>query len=191
MSDLAFLDTETTHLNSAIGEIIEICIIRETESGAQRINTWKIKPLHIHTAHPQSLKLNGYNDKEWIDALSPDIAAIQIAQFLSGCKIVAHNARFDLDHLEELLHKYQVSRTYSHRYICTMTLAHEHLYFLRSISLSSIRKFFGWGTDGEHRAEKDCLDLQKLYHKLNKASSFDRFWWQFRKKMRVFFGIDK
>jgi len=191
MSDLAFLDTETTHLNSAIGEIIEICIIRESPSGMERTYHKKIKPLHIETADPKSLEINGYNPEEWIDAIPPHRAAIEIADFLSGARIVAHNARFDLDHLEELLHKYEVSRTYAHRYICTLTLAHEHLYFLSSISLSSIRRFFGWSTERAHRADKDCRDLQRLYKKLLRSSSFRRFFWRFRKKMRVFLGIDK
>ena len=192
MRDLSFIDCETTHLNPAIGEIIEICIIRQNPlTREQDVYYTKIQPLHLERAHPQALQINGYNMTEWREALPPEIVAREIVEFLRGSQVVAHNARFDLDFVEELLYQYNLSPSWDRRYICTMTLSHEHLYFLPSISMRSIRDFFGWSHLGEHTATTDCQDVQRLYWTILRASLLSRIWWRLRRHLLRFWGVSK
>ena len=67
--NLAFIDIETTGLNFLKNEIIEIgCVI--SSPGLKMIEEFelKIKPEQIENADPVALKVNHYNEKDWIDA---------------------------------------------------------------------------------------------------------------------------
>ncbi len=172
---IVFLDLETTSLDPVNGEIIEICILW----GKNKMYHKKVMPLHIDTANPLSLEINGYSADEWYDAIHPELLANEIGPILSGAVVVAHNVHFDLSFLEELLHRYGVKWS-RRRPIDTITLAYEHLTIigLKSVSFDSIRRFLGWTTKGAHRAKKDALDVRKLYYLLNRATPIRRLiWW--------------
>jgi len=67
---------------------------------------------------------------------------------------------------------------YDYRFIDTVVLCHYHLDFLgMSLSLDTVRKFFGWSLEGNHTATKDVHDTAKLYRKLMKAGRIHRFKW--------------
>ena len=66
-TDLVFIDTETTGLDPSIHELIEIGFVRVKQDWNgekptfEIIEEWdqKIRPEHIKTADPTSLKING------------------------------------------------------------------------------------------------------------------------------------
>jgi len=67
---------------------------------------------------------------------------------------------------------------YDYRFIDTVVLCHYHLDFLgMSLSLDTIRKFFGWSMEGNHTATKDVHDTAKLYRKLMNAGRIHRLKW--------------
>lgn len=187
MDKIAFIDIETTGLDPAYHEIIEICIIR-----GDSMYHKKVRPLHIERASKEALQINGYNAKEWSLAVHPKTVAKEIAHYISGATIVAHNPSFDMSFIVELLHQYEINVSYDRRLIDTTVLAHEHLLSAgcKKISMDGIREFFSWSSAGSHTAVKDCLDVRRLYFKLLRASVFDRWRWRmsrkYRKKISIF-----
>lgn len=175
---LAFVDVETTGLNSCLHEIIEISIIRVYPNGKEDIFTSKIRPDRIQFAEPKALEINGYNEADWHSAPCVDMIMPRIAEMLTDCVLIAHNVRFDEEFIAETLHRCGLRARYNPRLVDTVTLAHEHLYHLRSLSMDSIRRYFDWSLSGAHRAERDALDCMRLYRKLCRASLFSRLSWR-------------
>ena len=182
MDQIIFIDIETTGLDPAYHEIIEIAIIGKNIRYHE-----KIKPLHLERADPSALARNGFTSKEWRSAIHPRAAVQKISDLIQGKTIVGHNPTFDMSFLDELFHQYNILVHYDIRLIDTVTLAHEHLApcGLEKMSLDSIRQFFGWTKVGSHTAMKDCEDTKKLYELLIRAGSFKRFVWTHRKKVRA------
>lgn len=179
MRDLVFIDLETTHLNPQVGEIIELALVRVTKEREIRFVT-KIRPERLHLAQKRALEINGYNEEEWHDApLARDVAG-RVADLIAGGLLVGHNVSFDFEYLEEFLHVHGQKFRASYRKIDTMTLAHEHLPFLTSYSLATLRDFFGLSQEGAHRAEKDLDDMRSIYRRLCRASLFSRLYWRVR-----------
>lgn len=176
---LVFVDIETTHLNPALGEIIEISMIR-CQDGQELRYTTKIKPERIHHADPGALKINGYNPEEWEDAPEARYVAQKISSFMMNAIPVGHNVSFDVEYLREFCHQQGVPYLASRKKIDTVSLAMEHLPFLPSHSLRYLRAFFGMSLIGSHRAEKDCEDMRWIYDRLNRASALSRLLWRLK-----------
>ena len=138
MNRIAFIDIETTGLNSNIHEIIEICIITGDE-----IYHTKIAPERIEWADEKALSINGYRAKEWADAPTFKQVAPKIKSILGRCTIAGHNVKFDVEFLNESFSNNGFDYHLGHRTLDTVTLAYEHLYplGLMSLSLDSIRRF--------------------------------------------------
>lgn len=180
---LAFIDIETTGLTVGYHEIIEIAIITEC-NGKLDVYSTKIKPNDIHRADARALEINGYNDTQWIDAPYDHEVVDEIAEKLKGCTLVGHNVRFDHEFIEDLCWRHKVKLECGHRMVDTITLAHEHLYFLPRHSLSAIMQLFGMSTVGNHRALKDANDMRTIYYKLLRASAVSRLWWRVRYEIK-------
>ncbi len=180
---LAFIDIETTGLTAGYHQIIEIAIIREDLNGIDVYHT-RIKPNDIHRADKKALEINGYNDVEWIDAPFHYEVVEQIAEKLNGCTLVGHNVKFDHEFIEDLCWRHKVKLNCKHRMIDTITLAHEHLYFMKSHNMDSLRRFFNMSSYGSHRALKDCHDMRLIYYKLLRASAVSRLWWRVRYQIK-------
>jgi DNA polymerase-3 subunit epsilon len=94
---LAFIDLETTGLDPARHEILEIAVVRAdpftlAEWGEVSI---KVAPEHLEDADPESLAVCGYSPAEWASALPLDEALSGIASHLDGAILAGHNVPFD------------------------------------------------------------------------------------------------
>ena len=76
--NLAFIDTETTGLDPNKHEIIELAVViarqvpREGKGPSLEIIEeceWKIKPQRIELAEEAALRVNGYNEVDWMFAV--------------------------------------------------------------------------------------------------------------------------
>ena len=184
---LCFVDVETTGLNSALHEIIEISIIKVCPQKGMTIYTTKIQPENIQHASPKALEINGYNHRDWERAPAAEDVVFYISELLSGSILVGHNVRFDEEFISELLHLYGSKQRYSRRTIDTITLAHEHLPRLHSLSMDSIRGYFFWDKSNAHTAYVDAMDCMRLYYKLLRANSFKRTYWRMRNRVLSIF----
>ncbi len=186
MKPLAFVDIETTGLNSAVHEIIEITIIKVCKRHGITHYTQKIMPEYIERANQKALQINGFSYKEWANApLALDVAD-EIGKILANTMLVGHNIKFDEEFISEMLHNHAVKKRYDYRTIDTITLAHEHLPHLKSISLTSLRKYFGWSIDGAHTSYVDAMDCMRLYNKLLRANWFKRTYWRIKYNIKRF-----
>ena len=180
---LCFIDIETTGLNSAIHEIIEIAIIKICPREGTSTYTTKIQPENIQHASPEALEINGYSQKEWEHAPAAQSVVFYISDILAGSMLVGHNVRFDEEFIAELLHLYGAKKRYSRRMIDTITLAHEQLPRLHSLSMDSIRDYFFWDKSRAHTAYVDAMDCMRLYYKLLRANAFKRTCWRMRNRV--------
>ena len=154
-----FVDLETTHLDPKKGEIIDICILTSHDWGRtiHDVFATRVKPVHIETAHPGALNVNGYNDADWSEApLWSDVVDIA-SEILSTGIICAHNAIFESEWLSHHCHN-----VLTHRFMCTQTLAYTFLP-LRSASMSAIRDYFNWSHDDAHTAYADAYDCYQFF----------------------------
>lgn len=171
----AIIDTETTHIDEILGEIIEVAIL--TSSG-HRYHT-KIKPQHIETANPKALEINGYNEEAWADAVHPGEAVAYIGAHLLDRTIVGHNPAFDMRHLREFYSRLDAAhlfKDFDRRLIDTTTLAYEHLvpHGLERTSLHAICDFLGISNEGAHTAMRDVERTHEVFRRLCRPSSYDR-----------------
>ncbi len=69
---IAITDLETTGTDPQINEIIEIGLVLIDQTTLKILDTLdvKVKPEHIEAATEFALKLNGYNEAGWRDAIS-------------------------------------------------------------------------------------------------------------------------
>lgn len=182
---LAFVDVETTGLNPAIHEVIEISIIKVCPQKGETTFTSKISPVYIEHAEPRALEINGYTAKEWRSAPTAEIVFARVADLLSGCILVGHNVRFDEEFISESCHRLGLRCRYDRRMIDTVTLSLEHLHNLDSVSMDSIRDYFGWCSG--HRAQIDVQQTRRLYNKLIRASVIRRLYWRASYYLRSLF----
>ena len=106
MRDLAFVDVETTGLDSNYHELIEVAIQVTTPDGLTITERYeaKMRPHFIKRAHPRALEVNGYNEIEWnCNACSPREAVAATMHILTrDCQLVGQNIAFDEDWLTKL-----------------------------------------------------------------------------------------
>ena len=102
MRPLVFVDCETTGLDPACHELIEIAALRvhpQTLAVESEV-ALKVRPERIEDADPEALRINGYSEDAWADAVSLDEAMAQLAPVLEGAMPAGHNVAFDRGFLD-------------------------------------------------------------------------------------------
>ncbi|MES2931749.1 MAG: 3'-5' exonuclease [Patescibacteria group bacterium] len=94
---IAVTDTELTGLDPDVHEIIEIGLVLldpVTLDPIWRYDT-KVIPEHIETASPEALKINGYSEEEWRDAIPLRDALEAYSTIAADGVFLAHNMATD------------------------------------------------------------------------------------------------
>lgn len=196
MKPLAWIDLEGTGLvpGPDAGEITEIAILWDkslklprcvldsphyTPKGVGGVYHTKVRPAHIETADPRSLQISGYREEEWVSAPLFQEIAHEICEILNRVTICAHNSPFDRGFIVSQLDELGIKHRIRHMTVDTLALSYEHLCHtnIKSISMPSLRRLFGWSSVGAHTALKDAEDCRRLYHTLARASYLKRLWW--------------
>lgn len=177
---LAFIDIETTGLSSKKHEIVEIgCILARQAPQEGRgpvleiIETfdWKIRPERIQDADPVALRINGYNEEDWRDALSLEEALHTLAEKTRGMVAVGHNIDFDLGFLRSGFYRFGIPYPFEIRKLDVISIAFAVLYHQqrRHFSLQSLCDELGIVNSTPHRAESDIRATFEVYKKLLNA----------------------
>lgn len=103
--DFVVFDLETTGLDPAMHEILEIGAVRV---GANLKNvraelSMKVRPEHPEIADPEGMKVNGYSAEAWKDAVACSEAVGQFVRFADGGMLAGFNVAFDWAFLSRAL----------------------------------------------------------------------------------------
>lgn len=170
---LAFIDIETTGLDRDNHEIIELgAVVTKMKEGVLTIVDqidFKIKPEHVETAEPQALRINGYNEADWIFAISLADAMKELAKRTDGAVFVAHNITFDYGFVETAFKKTGIENKMHYHKIDTISLAFGILHTNDDIGKLSLRVLcekYGIENKKAHSAFADAYALYEVFKKL-------------------------
>lgn len=176
--NLAFIDLETTGLNPTRQEIIEIaCIVVEQVPQPGRGATLKVvsefeskvKPEHLELAEPEALRINGYNEADWLFAASLEQAMKALMEKAEGAIMISHNITFDWAFLQYAFAKTKLQNKLSPVRLDLMSMAFAKLYHeekVQRFNLKALSDYFGVTNEKAHTALADIKASIEIYKKL-------------------------
>jgi DNA polymerase III epsilon subunit-like protein len=179
--NLAFIDTETTGTDPNRHEIIELAVIivrqvqREGKGPLIEIVEeceWKIKPEHIDTAEEQALRVNGYNEVDWMFAVDRKKAMEEFAKKTQSCSFVSHNLVFDYAFVQKAFEETGVDNLMHYAKLDTISIAFARLYdapLADKFSLRALCNLLKVENAKAHTALADTRALVSVYKKLMNA----------------------
>ena len=176
-TDLVFVDIETTGMDSRVQEIIEIGLLRVSQSWQDGVPTFveqfawnaKISPKHIETADPAALRINGYSADGWSGATELSEALALFSDKTAGAIMVAHNVAFDFEFLNANLARYAIPNRMHYHRLDTVSMAYQALRDAPETSrysLVELCKHFGIEFLHPHSAMPDVYADFELFKKL-------------------------
>lgn len=170
---LAFVDIETTAIDRESGEIIELgVVLAKMKDGALAVVDQldlKIQPKHIETADPQALRINGYNEADWLFGVSLPEAMKAFVDKTKGAIFLAHNITFDFPFIEQALKESGLEHDMHFHRIDTLSLAFGILHTngdMGKLSLRMLCEKFGIENKKAHSAFADAYALYEVFKKL-------------------------
>ena len=170
---LAFVDIETTGIDPSIYEIIELgVVLADLKDGVLTVvDTLDIKvaPKNIGNADPVSLRVNGYDDADWVFAIPLLDAMKTFAEKTEGAVFVAHNMMFDYGFIEKAFKDAGVENKLHFQKIDTLSLAFGVLHNadeLGKLSLRALCEQFGVENKKAHSAFADAYATYEVFKKL-------------------------
>jgi len=160
------VDIETTGLNPAADEIIEI--------GAIKIENREIKDIFNKLVRPERqvpeniTNLTGITQDMVASEFPIKPVISQFVKFIGNSIIVAHNAEFDTSFLKNSMKKW-LNRDMDNLIVCTVLISRDILPNLENHKLHTVAKYFGLEVSNRHRAIGDAeLTYQIWLHLLQK-----------------------
>lgn len=157
-SPIVFVDIETTGLDMATEQIIEIGACKVDEKGKEHFFME-----FISSNRPLSstiTRITGITDE--MLAHAPELSTVlpAFATFCSGCDVVAHNAQFDIPWINVCFMEAAIELPY-HRVLCTLNWAKKVEAGKRS--LGALAKKYNIGHENAHRALADAVVTRRLF----------------------------
>lgn len=176
--NLAFIDLETTGFDPLRHEIIEIGgIIAKPvpiDGRGPRLEIidefeFKIKPEHLETADPEALRINSYNDADWLFA--SDLASVMkvIQAKTADCIMVGQNVYFDWKFLEAALARTGLENKMHYHKIDLIPMVFAKTYHdpkLERYNLASLAEYYGITNQRAHTALADIKTTFEIYKKV-------------------------
>ncbi|MFA5932875.1 MAG: 3'-5' exonuclease [Microgenomates group bacterium] len=171
---LIFLDIESTGLDIQNHEIIQIGAIKTSSQKpfkmVAEINL-KVKPERIEDADKDALKLVGYTEAGWKDAISLQEALTILDDFAKGGVLVGYNVNFDWAILYKAYHGLgRIDPFYYHR-VDVMSMAYLTFFpkeEIKRFSLGEICTHLKINRDAAHDALDDAKVTYLVFKKLMK-----------------------
>ena len=137
-------DVETTGLDPRYHEIIEIGAIK-VDADLNEIGCFdlKVKPIFIERAEPKALEVNGYNEADWVDAVSYYEAAKAFRIFSAEGILAAWNITFEYTFLDQMFRDTRVQNLMDYHRIDLPSIAWASIPGLKKIGLDSVGEYFG------------------------------------------------
>lgn len=175
-NNLAFIDVETTGFDPQKHEVIEIgCVVVKqlNDIGTQfqviKELELKIKPERLEDADPGALRVNGYNDADWLFAHTLQEAMTVFAEATKDAVFVAHNLAFDYSFIQEAFKKTGVENKMFFQKMDTISIAYAKLHkdiTVERFSLQKLTEYFGIVNQRAHTALADARATFEVYEKM-------------------------
>lgn len=170
---LAFVDIETTGLDNTTHEIIELGVVVAKMKEGELVVTdelnLKIQPKNIANADAQALRINGYNDADWLFAVSLEDAMKEFAKKTEGAIFTAHNITFDYGFIENAFKKTGIENKMHFHRLDTISLAFGILHTnddIGKLSLRALCEKYGIENKKAHSAFADAYATYEVFKKL-------------------------
>lgn len=157
------LDIETTGLEPASREIIEIGAIKTEGTEAKDVFTTLIKPLS--PIPPEIERLTGISQDMVEGKPSVKEALKDLLDFAHDSVIVAHNSDFDLGFIKHHLLK-ELKKELPNRIACTVKVSRAVVPGLQNYKLHTVARHFGIPVENRHRAMGDSEITYHVWRKL-------------------------
>lgn len=179
--NLAFVDVETTGTDFEKHEIIELALIvvrqveREGKGPSIEIlgeYEWKIKPERLDLAEEEALRINGYNEADWIFASPLKNVLEDFNKKAEGCTFVSHNLVFDYNFIDKAYRKTGIENNMHYGKLDTISIAFARLYDAPQadkFSLKYLCELLKVENTKAHTALADTRALVEIYKKLMRA----------------------
>ena len=176
--NLAFIDLETTGFDPEKHEIIEIGGIIAKQipvpGKGPRLEVvdefeYKIKPEHIETAMPEALRVNSYNDADWLFASDLDSIMKVVQEKTADCIMVGQNVHFDAKFLEAGFKKAGLENKMHYHKLDLIPMAFAKNYHNenpRWYNLQGLAEHYGIKNEAAHSALADIKATFEIYKKL-------------------------
>ncbi len=162
-TDYTVVDIETTGLNPAMEEIIEIGAIKVRNGMETERFSELIKP--EGTISPFITQLTGISNEMVKNARNLKEVLEDFREFLGDDIIVGHNVNFDIDFLYDHCEIRQLP-PFDNDFIDTLKLSRRVLPKLHHHRLADLADYYCVSYEGAHRAVNDCAITDKVYRKL-------------------------
>lgn len=170
--DLVFFDIETTGLDPAVHEILELAAVRLDIGSLDEVAAFeaRVLPRHIETATQEALAINGYSPELWNQTAFSLRHAL--GSFVEICKdhvtLVAHNPVFDWAFVRPALAEHELLATVDYHVIDTASLAWPIAMSgaIDRVKLQVVCDHLGISNEGEHRALADCRRAAEAYRRM-------------------------
>ena len=179
--NLAFVDVETTGTDFDKHEIIELALIVvkqiEREGKGPKIEVvgeweWKIKPERLEDAEEEALRINGYNEVDWMFAVDLKNAMEEFNKKAASCTFVSHNLVFDYNFVAKAYQKTGIENNMHYAKLDTISIAFARLYDIPQVDKFSMKflcELFKVENSKAHTALADTRALVEVYKKMMKA----------------------
>lgn len=176
--NLAFIDLETTGFDPERHEIIEIGGIIAKQipvpGKGPRLEVieefeFKVKPEHLETADQEALRLNSYNDADWLFAVSLEQAMRQVQEKTADAIMVGQNVNFDWKFLEAAFKKTGLQNKMHYHKLDLIPMVFAKTYNddrLKYYNLQGLSEYYGVKNDRAHTALADIKTTFEIYKKV-------------------------
>ncbi len=169
---LACIDVETTGTDCMAHEILELgLVLTKFKDGALTvIDTLdiKVQPSAIENADPVALRVNGYNEADWLFAVSLQEAMRLFADKTDGAIFVAHNMMFDYGFIKEAFKKTNIQNNMHFHTFDTLSMAFAALHNedMNRLSLGALCEHFDIENKKAHSAFADAYATYEVFKKM-------------------------
>ena len=170
---LIFVDLEFTGLEFHKHEIIQFGVVVVSQPDFKVIKEWecKVRATHIETADPQALKIVGYTEEKWRDAIPLADALKQFDELARDGVLVGWNVAMDFLYLKKAYADLSMTPSFHWQVLDVMSMAFEKLYAtdLHEFRMSEITEHFKIKNDKHHDALADAQMTYELFLKLTEG----------------------
>lgn len=169
---IAFIDLEMSGLEPIKHEILEIGIVRVGQPGLEVLEEWsiKVRPEHMETADPESLKVIGWTAEAWDDAVPLQEAMKQCVQKVAGHILAGWNVAYDWAFLEVAMQQTGIATSVHKRILDVQSFAYHALrsdIAFGTCGLETVAKRLSIVMTGHHQALADAQGTFAIYKALS------------------------